>query len=215
MMAETATPTARIEEYFLRLAGYSRDLMDRLPIPNAIQPIAQTFGTLKPALDDGLPAELTVLKALARPAPSREVAGDAPAGMNTIGILADRLTILMCKEWYLRHRQGRAADADRVFDTQTREIVAALARVAPGQATLLEKVSTIRTDARAESFEEAYYGLLAANVLMWETQEMLYTRDMETVPAEELRDYIRFFSQANMLRNAYIVFSEALYWNAG
>jgi hypothetical protein len=67
-------------------------------------------------------------------------------------------------------------------------------------------------NATSTSFVGAYYGLLAANVLMWETQEMLYTRDMNAVDAEDLRDYIRFFSEANMMRNAYITASENLYW---
>jgi hypothetical protein len=47
---------------------------------------------------------------------------------------------------------------------------------------------------------------------MWETQELLYVRNMESVAAEELRDYIRFFSQANMMRNAFITCCETLYW---
>lgn len=206
-------PAARIRDYFVQVAEYSRTLMDRLPIPGAIQPIAETFGTLKPALDSWQAREIATLAALNRPAPDRTVRTDVPAGMNTIGILADRLTILMCKEWYLRNRNGKAAAADELFRTQTMDIITAMAHVTPGHAKLLEKVSNIRTDAVAGSFEEAYYGLLAANILMWETQEMLYTRDMESVPAEELRDYIRFFSQANMLRNAHIAHSETLYWN--
>jgi hypothetical protein len=201
----------KLQAYFHAVTDYSRDLMDRLPISAAIEPIADTFARLKPALDNGLPAEVARLAKLGRPQPDRNIAA-VPAGMNTIGILADRLTILICKEWYLRHRQNRPAEADELCRTQTADIVAALAAARPGHAKLLEKVATIHSTVAASSFEEAYYGVLTANILMWETQEMLYTRDMESVPAEELRDYIRFFSQANMLRNAYIAQSETLYW---
>jgi uncharacterized sodium:solute symporter family permease YidK len=92
------------------------------------------------------------------------------------------------------------------------EIVAAIAGTSPGIATLLEKVSAIDTGAAAADWETAYFGLLSANVLMWETQEILYRRTMDAVPCEELRDYIRFFSRANMARNAYIRDCETLYW---
>ncbi len=197
--------------YFAALAGYSRDLMDRLPISPAIETLAATFARLRPALDEGRPAEVARLAALHRPTP--QPGPDAgPAGMNTIGILADRLTILVCKEWYLRHRQQRPAEAETVLQTHIPDIVASLAAARPGHAKLLEKVSALPTGTAAGSFAEAYYGILSANILMWETQEMLYTRDMDAVPAEEVRDYIRFFSQANMLRNACIAACETWFW---
>lgn len=135
-----------------------------------------------------------------------------PPGMNTIGILADRLTILLVKEWCLRHKDGKVAVADDLFRQQTMEIITVLAGTTPGIATLLEKVSSHQTGEAASSWEQAYFGLLSADILMWETQEMLYKRNMDAVPAEELRDYIRFFSQANMQRNAHIRDCEKLYW---
>jgi hypothetical protein len=199
--------------YFGRLADYSRGLLDRLPIAADIEPIAATFNRLKPAFEAWRSREVMQLRDLARPLPVA-VDDGTPAGMNSIGILADRVTILMCKEWYLRHRQRRAAEADEVARTQTADIIAVLSQARPGQAKLLEKVSTISSHANAASFEEAYYGLLSANILMWETQELLYVRNMESIAAEELRDYIRFFSQANMMRNAFISQCETLYWRA-
>jgi hypothetical protein len=203
-----------MQRYFSALGDYSLGLLDRLPIAAAIEPIEETFGRLKPALESRKPEELQRLVILARPAVSRPF-DDRPAGMNTIGILADRLTILVCKAWYLLHRQGNAAAAAEVRELQMPDIARALAWAVPGHATLLEKVSSNRSDAVAGSFDEAYYGLLTANVLMWETQEMLYVKDMESVPAEDLRQYIRFFSQANMMRNAYIAQCETLYWRVG
>jgi hypothetical protein len=196
--------------YFRALAEYSRALMDRLPIAPAIEPLAETFARLAPALRAAQAEEAARLRALCRPPPQPREAG--PAGMNTIGILADRLTILVCKEWYLRHRQLRAAEADALYRTQIADIVESLAQARPGDARLLEKVSSLKVDAGAGGFEDGYYGLLSANILMWETQEMLYTRDMDSVGAPELRDYIRFFSQANMMRNGYIAQCERLYW---
>jgi hypothetical protein len=158
------------------------------------------------------PAELAHLRTLVRPVPEHPDE-TTPAGMNTIGILADRLTILVCKEWYLRHRERRPLDADVIGREQTTDIVTALSLVRPGRARLLEKVGAPPADATACDFEDAYFGLLAANILMWETQEMLYTGDMASVPATELRDYISFFSQANIMRNAFIIQCESLYWH--
>ena len=107
---------------------------------------------------------------------------------------------------------NRSAEADAIYRLHTLDTISALSEAQPGHPALLEKVSSHHAEATALSFEEAYYGLLEANILMWETQEMLYTRDMESVPAEELRDYIRFFSQANMMRNSFISQCEDLYW---
>ena len=201
-----------LHAYFRHLADYGRGLMDRLPISDRIEPLAESFNRLNPVLESRKAEELAHMRAVVRPEPDRTPRGE-PVGMNSIGILLDRLTILICKEWFLRHRQKRAEAADELYRTQTLEIVGALALARPGDAKLLEKVSTIRTEASADSFEDAYYGLLAANLLMWETQEVLYIRDMEAMPAEELRDYIRFFSQANMRRNAYIALGETRYWS--
>jgi hypothetical protein len=185
--------------------------MNRLPISADIEPLTETLKRLKPALEHGKLAELNRLRALSRPAPSRITAG-TPAGMNTVGILSDRLTILVCKEWYLRHRQRRLNDAAAVYHQHITDIVTSLSLVAPGHAKLLEKVSLLPANATANSFEEAYYGLLNANILMWETQELLYTRDMASVEEDVLRDYIKFFSEPNMLRNAFIAAAETLYW---
>lgn len=203
---------ASLHDYFAWIADYSRDLLDRLPIPTEIQPISKTFQTLKPTFDQWRQTEVLRIEKVERPVAPIQSGDNPVAGMNTVGILADRLTILVCKEWYLFHRQGTPDLADTVRREQIPDIVTCLSRVRPGHARLLEKVSKIHVDTVATSFADAYYGLLAANVLMWEIQEMLYTRDMEAVDAEELRDYIRFFSKANMMRNAYITASEILYW---
>jgi hypothetical protein len=203
---------AALRQYFQALAEHGRALVGRLPIPPETQPIARTFATLQPAIAAARADCVRALQALPRPAPLARGADDPPIGMNGIGVLADRLTILICKEFYVRTRYRRPAQADAIHREQIADIVACLALARPGHASLLEKVSPIAVAAAFDSFVAAYYDLLGANLLMWETQELLYTRDMEAVPAEELRDYIRFFSQANMLRNRCIAESERLYW---
>ena len=39
-------------------------------------------------------------------------------------------------------------------------------------------------------------------------------RDMDLMECDELHGYIRFFSQANMMRHAYIAAAETFYWKA-
>lgn len=200
-------------DYFVALSAQSRALLDRLPIPHEIQPLATIMTSLRPALEGEAAGVIAGFKALSRPRPPRpEGTPPLPPGMNTIGILADRLTILLVKEWCLRHKEGKVQMADDLFQRQTMEIIQVLAATTPGIATLLEKVSSIDTGDAASSWEQAYFGLLSANILMWETQEILYKRNMDALLGEELRDYIRFFSQANMQRNAHIRDCETLYW---
>lgn len=200
-------------DYFVALATESRRLMDRLPIPHDIQPLAVIMSTLHPALEREKQNVISHFSRLNRPPPQRsDGPPPMPPGMNTVGILADRLTILLVKEWCLRHKERKVDAANALFNQQTMEIITVLAGTTPGIATLLEKVSSHDTGATAGSWEDAYFGLLSANILMWETQEMLYKRNMDSVPAEEVRDYIRFFSQANMQRNAHIRDCEKLYW---
>jgi hypothetical protein len=199
--------------YFQQLAAHGRDVLDRLPICAEIRSIAQTFAILQPAIEAIRPAELRALAALPRPQAGLDEGHAAgPVGMNSVGILADRLTILTCKSWYLRHRQRAPAEAELLVGQQIADVVWCLALVRPGPPGLLAKLGSPAVETRTESFVAAYFDLLAANLLMWETQELLYTRDMEAVPAEELRDYIRFFSQANLRRNKHIVDIERLYW---
>ena len=203
---------AAARDYFQALADQGRAVMDRLPIEAEIHPIARTFATLRPAIAARRAETSRAWRALPRPARLARRGDDPPVGMNSVGILADRLTILICKEWYVRHRYRDTARAEAIRAEHIADVVACLARAHPGHAALLAKVSPIGVDGACEDFVDAYYDLLGANVLMWETQELLYTRDMEAVPADELRDYIRFFSSANMLRNRRISECERLYW---
>jgi len=49
---------------------------------------------------------------------------------------------------------------------------------------------------------------------MWESQEMLYIRDISAAPCDELRAYISWFSRSNIQRNDYIELTEKRYWAA-
>lgn len=202
--------TDAVTDYFERLARYSHDFLDRLPIERRPQKIGEVMGTLQPALDGARPTATAELGAMARPAPVRRP--PAPAGMNTIGLLADRLTILCVKVWNVRNKQGDAAAADKLHATHVKQVVDCMATCVEGEKDLLKKVTKLKTDLTIASWEDAYYGLLASNILLWEAQEILYLRDLNEVPCEELREYIKWFSYGNIDRNACISACEAFYW---
>jgi len=138
---------------------------------------------------------------------------DGGIGLNTIGMLADRLTILIIREWSIRHKGARDEDkARRLYDEQTLDIIEALAVTRPGTSSLNSKITRIVADASAQSWAEAFWGLFTTNLLLWESQEILYIKDIGALPAEELRSYIKWFAEGNIRRNEFIQLCEQTYW---
>jgi hypothetical protein len=204
---------AAINDYFLKLAGYGSAFLDRLPIELEPQPLEYALAKLAPHLKAQRADELARLRQISRPMPARESSPVAGVGLNTVGMLTDRFTILLIKEWCLRHKGAKnAAKADELFQNQTRDIAAALAATHPGSSSLNSKITKIKSSASAQSWEEAFWGLLAINLVLWESQEMLYIKDIGGAPEDELRSYIRWFSSGNIERNDYIELCERWYW---
>lgn len=198
--------------YFLELADYSRDFIARLALADEAQPLDRLLGELKPRLERMRDAETSIIGAIQRRMASRSHDTGRAIGLNTVSLLADRLTILVVKEWNLRVRGANQAAADTLSRSEIPEICRALAQAEPDQALYVGKISTIRAGAKADTWAEAYYGLLSANILLWEAQEILYRRDILELPADEVRSYIRWFSLGNMLRNEYMALCEQLFW---
>jgi hypothetical protein len=196
--------------YFLSVFDCSREFLARLPASRQAPTLDFCMAQLRPWLDTQRGPMVTHLTALVRDAAPVDTSGRA-VGMNSIGLLADRLSILVLKEWSLATRKGRPGEAQAVR-VMAEDIAAAMAEARPGSPDLLGKVTTLKSDAAATRWEEAYFGLFAANVLLWEAQEILYGGDMDSVPDAELRAYIGWFSVGNMLRNDYISLCERLYW---
>src|ERR1700761_1355661 len=179
--------------YFKNLATAGIAVLNSLPIEITPQPLDYTLNKLKPAIDEikaGKIKELTAIeKSLSTAAPH-----NLAPGMNTIGMLTDRFTILLIREWCFRNKRSDNNKADDLFKTQTLEIIQALAEAQPGYSSLNSKITSIKADAKALNWEEAYYGLLTTNLLLWESQEVLYIKDIQSLPVEEIRDYIKWFS---------------------
>ncbi|WP_414663079.1 hypothetical protein [Horticoccus sp. 23ND18S-11] len=202
-----------LQDYFEQLARQSIAFLDSLPIELTPQPLAYALESLAPAVESMRTSGLQQLRAIARPDPVNLEVLSSGVGLNTVGMLTDRFTILLIKEWSLRHKgTPNPAKADALFATQTRDIIAALALAQPGSSSLNSKITSLRSSASATDWSEAFWGLLTTNLLMWESQEMLYIRDISTAPYEELRAYIAWFSKSNIQRNDYIELSEKRYW---
>jgi hypothetical protein len=207
------TDSGILNAYFLKLAAYGGALLDSLPIELEPQPLEYALGKLAPALDARRAGETERLRQMARPEPAREPGSSIATGLNTIGMLTDRFTILLIKEWCLRHKAGKnSAKADQLFQVQTLDIIAALAAARPGSSSLNSKITSIKTGVSAMDWEEAFWGLFSTNLIIWESQEMLYIKDIGQAPCEELRAYISWFSRGNIQRNAYIEFCENFFW---
>jgi hypothetical protein len=209
--------TAALVDYFTQLARQSAAFLDTLPIELTPQPLAYALEALAPAIEKMRVGGVARLRGITRPIPAVTALAGPGTGLNTVGMLTDRFTILLIKEWSLRHKGvPNPAKADELFRVQTRDIIAALAQAQPGSSSLNSKITSIKSKVSAADWAEAFWGLLTTNLLMWESQEMLYIKDISQAPHEELRDYIQWFSRSNIQRNTYIEFCEGRYWqNAG
>lgn len=200
------------EIYFKNLAGYSRSLLDHLPIEKEVQPLEYAIIRLDGSLRMIKEKEIEQIRSLwcyKNPMRGGEL---LPSGLNTIGILTDRLTILLIKEWCLRNKQNDPDKADKLFRTQTQDILRALANCQPGNSSLNSKITGIETEVHASDWEDAFYQLLGINLILWESQEVLYIKDIATLSCKELRDYLKWFAHGNLQRNALIELSETLFW---
>jgi hypothetical protein len=141
-----------------------------------------------------------------------EAGAGRPAGMNTVGIMMDRLSILAMKHWALVNRNDAPEKASFLVRTQVHELVTTLAESQRGSSSINNKITSHMTVIDAGEFSSACFGLFSTNLLLWEAQELLYHRDIASLPSEELRRYIAFFSEGNLLRNEYIQACDQTWW---
>jgi hypothetical protein len=87
-----------------------------------------------------------------------------------------------------------------------------LAHCRQGNSSVNSKITGVSTDVTADDWEDAFYQLLAINMVLWESQEILYIKDISVLPADELRSYIQWFSRGNMERNVMIELAEVRFW---
>lgn len=200
------------ESYFEKLAGYTRTLLDQLPIEREVQPLDYAINKLWQAFKERQKRETGKIRKLWCYTPSEARELPLYTGLNTAGLLADRFTILLIKEWCLRNKHNEPQKADALYLTQTRDIIKALANCRQGNSSVNSKITGVSTDVTADDWEDTFYQLLAINMVLWESQEILYIKDISALPAEELRSYIQWFSRGNMERNVLIEWAEVRFW---
>jgi hypothetical protein len=192
----------------------SSSFIDELALPGTARPLAELLGTLKPTIESRQSQGAERLQRLRPHADdtSSEARAATTVGLNTVGLLCDRLTVLAMKEWVLRSRKSAPAEAAALRETQVSELVDALAAARPGYSSFTQKLSPLHVDAPGDTWEQAYLGLLSVNILLWEAQEILYAGQIEHLECDELRRYIAWFSEGNIRRNNYIAKCEKLFW---
>ncbi|WP_157886810.1 hypothetical protein [Hymenobacter sp. PAMC 26628] len=200
--------------YFVGLANYADALFNSLPIELEPKPLNYSLGILKPRIEQIKDSEIdkiTYLRddnKLAFPGNSNDW-----QGLNSIGMLMDRFTILLIREWSLKNKTNKNLEkARKIHEEQTMDIIQAMVNAAPGSSAMNSKITNIKGDVLVKNWEEAFYGLLTINLILWESQEVLYIKDIASLPCEELRDYIAWFSKGNIIRNEYIQFCEEFFW---
>ena len=200
--------------FFDELFDSARALISRFPLTTEPPTMDYISNVLEPAADAarasrpfGSPG-----KALARERAQTAGGENRAVGLNTVGMLLDRLSILAIKTWNLEQRAKAPQKARELRETQVAELIEALAASRPGHSSINNKLTSHRTDVAARDFAEACYNLVTTNLLLWEAQEILYNHDMSALPDDELRKYIQFFSRHNLKRNVSIEASDRLYW---
>jgi len=200
-------------QYFYNLAIYAKELLGKLPIEKTPQPLDYAVGLLYDEIKKNKGTEVEVLTSMWPQNVLLNITeNNSGIGLNTIGMLTDRFTILLIKEWCLRNKANNPQKADELFESQTKDIIACLANSVPGNSAINSKITNIKTDTKASSWEEAFYGMLTINLVLWESQEVLYIKDISLLPSEELRGYIHWFAHGNMERNVLIELCEIRYW---
>lgn len=195
--------------FFDQLFMNSTELIGAFPVTIEPPSMAYIVDVLEPAVKGG--ADKIPFRS---PDRACEISsGEAPTGMNTVGLLLDRLSILSVKHWNLIHRARRPEKARELAATQVADIIDALAAARPGSSSVNNKMASRVVDAAAANFPDAYYGLFTTNLMLWEAQEVLYNHDIQALPCEELRAYIDFFSRGNLTRNIFVQRVDETYWS--
>ncbi len=199
--------------FFNRIFDHSRELISTFPLTTEPAAMDYISGILEDAVRSGRRSspfsnpDVEVAKA------QRSNAG-GPVGLNTVGLLLDRMSILAVKAWNLEYRANAPEKAEELRASQVAELVEALASSRPGHSSVNNKLTSHRTDVEAVDFAAACYNLVTTNLLLWEAQEILYNHDIASLPSDELRKYIQFFSTHNLSRNVSIEAIDRLYWTA-
>ena len=128
-------------------------------------------------------------------------------GLNTIGMLTDRLSILVIKKYFSKDPSQHDATVEQIHDIES-----AMMSACKGSSSAFNKITNLRASNLPDNFTMAAMSLAATNLLLWLAQDVLYLRGADSLPNDELRAYITFFAEKNVLRNQLISIVDRLYW---
>ncbi|MCL2931179.1 MAG: hypothetical protein MGG11_02430 [Trichodesmium sp. MAG_R03] len=204
----------QLVNYFKELTAQSYQLLNSLGLSSTPIPLKILLTDLSARLVDLKESMIINYQKLNRPQYNWcKTDTNLGVGLNSIGMLSDRLSILIIKEWCLLNKtNSNLKKANDLYQTQTMDIIYALASAKPGSSSMNTKITSRKSSVIATSWEEAFYGLFSTNIVNWESQEILYIKDIKSLSCEELRNYIDWFSFGNIQRNEYIQYCEELYW---
>jgi hypothetical protein len=136
-----------------------------------------------------------------------------PVGLNTVGMLVDRLTIL-CIKVYFEELKTSNQPNERLI-CQINDIERAISIALPGFSSDFSKITTASKSCEFQSanFLGMSHELAAVNTCLWLAQDVLYLRGPQSLPDSELRKYIIYFADQNIRRNWLIEATEKTYWN--
>lgn len=138
--------------------------------------------------------------------PGLDFGGGGAVGLNTIGMLVDRLSILIIKKTI--HKSG----ADQTLSRQIDEMVWAIENCKTGFSSTFNKITNSQSENELAHVIDIALLLAFVNLLLWMAQDVLYLRGAGSLANEELRAYIDYFAKKNIIRNQ-LISRLALYWH--
>lgn len=130
-----------------------------------------------------------------------------PVGLNTIGMLLDRLSILVIK------KTVNKIEVDMELDAQIDEMMRAINNCQKGFSSTFNKITLIKNKNSLDNVADITMHLAFVNLLLWLAQDVLYLRGAGSLANQELRDYIDYFANKNILRNQ-LISKLASYWHS-
>ena len=193
-----------VQDYFLEIAQEYRQILEIVCLSWSSQ------AELERACLSHRQVAIAKLKNIDRPTHLRDKT-DRNVGLNSVGLLLDRLSILSIKTWCLRHLDNNLLDAEQLYKDLILDITGALSEALPAKNSLNSKLTIYQTSIKADKWESAIYDLMTTNLLIWKAQEALYCKS-SVEATQQFQMYMSLFPEINLRRDAFICRCERLYW---
>lgn len=195
-----------VQDYFLEIAQKYQQILEQ------VSAAWSSPAKLEQALLSHRNIAIAGLKNIRRPFHSVDKI-DRSVGLNSIGLLVDRLSILSIKVWCLRDQDRGRLNATQLCNDQILDVIGALSEAVPVENSLNSKLTIYQTSVEVDEWESAIYDLMTTNLLIWKAQEVLYCKSSAEA-TEQFKTYMSLFPEINLRRDAFISSCERLYWSA-